>query len=161
MSLIQKVLARHGRTTLARQAFPVAGLSSFNDSQRQMSTKKRPISPHVTIYKFPPSAISSIVNRATGVGMSAGFGFFSLYALGGSCDIPCLMDSFKTSAPILVPVAKTVVAFPIIYHYAAGLRHLYWDKTAQHLDLKSVEMSSYGLLGSSAFLTLCLAFYTI
>ncbi len=32
----------------------------------------RPVSPHVTIYKFPITALTSITNRATGVGMFAG-----------------------------------------------------------------------------------------
>jgi len=30
----------------------------------------RPVSPHVTIYAFPAVAISSIMNRVTGVGLS-------------------------------------------------------------------------------------------
>lgn len=29
----------------------------------------RPVSPHVTIYKFPVTALSSITNRVTGVGI--------------------------------------------------------------------------------------------
>jgi len=33
----------------------------------------RPVSPHVTIYAFPAVAISSIMNRVTGVGLSGTF----------------------------------------------------------------------------------------
>jgi len=82
----------------------------------------------VTIYDFPVPAISSIANRATGVALSVGAMGMGLVALGGGCDIPVLIESFKTAAPMLVPVAKAVVAFPIVYHTAAGVRHLYWDK---------------------------------
>jgi hypothetical protein len=34
--------------------------------------KGRPVSPHITIYKFPITAISSISNRATGIVLSIG-----------------------------------------------------------------------------------------
>ena len=40
-------------------------------TERQDSTG-RPVSPHVTEYAFPVVAISSIVNRVTGVGLWAG-----------------------------------------------------------------------------------------
>ena len=45
-------------------------------SERQ-DKNGRPVSPHVTIYKFPVTALSSITNRATGVGIQILFG--SLY----------------------------------------------------------------------------------
>jgi hypothetical protein len=35
-------------------------------------TVERPVSPHVTIYSMPPTAITSIVHRVAGVGMTAG-----------------------------------------------------------------------------------------
>ncbi len=82
-------------------------------------------------------------------------------ALAGSCDIPSYVEAFQTSAPILVPVAKAMVGFPLVYHTAAGVRHLYWDYTAKDLDLPSVEKSSKALIGASAALSLILAFVKI
>lgn len=41
----------------------------------QQAAKGRPVSPHVTIYKFPAAALSSITNRVTGVALSAGKNF--------------------------------------------------------------------------------------
>jgi succinate dehydrogenase (ubiquinone) cytochrome b560 subunit len=37
-----------------------------------MKLTGRPVSPHVTIYAFPVTAISSITNRATGMALSVG-----------------------------------------------------------------------------------------
>lgn len=85
----------------------------------------------------------------------------ALIALGGCCDIPSLVYGFKEAAPILVPVAKLVVAFPFVYHTAAGLRHLYWDKTAKLLEKEEVEKSSQILIGSSVAISLVLAFVSI
>ena len=40
-------------------------------SEKQAKTG-RPVSPHVTIYSFPITALSSITNRVTGVGLVIG-----------------------------------------------------------------------------------------
>ena len=49
--------------------------SAFNKKEREPYTERqaklnRPVSPHVTIYAFPTVAISSIMNRVTGVALS-------------------------------------------------------------------------------------------
>lgn len=38
----------------------------------QQSKLGRPVSPHVEIYAFPVTALSSITNRMTGIALSAG-----------------------------------------------------------------------------------------
>ena len=121
----------------------------------------RPISPHVTIYSFPVPALSSITNRATGVALSVGVMGMSFVALGGGCDIPSYVESVKVSVPMVMPVLKMLVAFPLVYHTVAGVRHLYWDKTAKGLDLDSVEKSSKVVIAASGLLTLVLGFYTL
>jgi succinate dehydrogenase (ubiquinone) cytochrome b560 subunit len=48
-------------------------LGSEPETYSEKQAKKgRPVSPHVTIYKFPPVAISSITNRVTGVILTGG-----------------------------------------------------------------------------------------
>ena len=119
------------------------------------------MSPHVTIYKFPLPAIASITNRFTGVGLSVGISATGLLCLvGNPANLPVYIDAFKNAAPVLVPVAKLIVAFPFVYHSTASLRHLVWDKTARGLDLKSVNQSSMLVFGISAVGTLALAAYT-
>lgn len=127
-----------------------------------MSQKvERPISPHVSIYSFPIPALSSIANRVTGVGMTVGVMGMSFVALAGGCDIPAYVETMKTSVPILMPLVKMVVAFPIVYHTAAGVRHIFWDKTARGLDLPSVEKSSKALIAGSVLVTVMLGFYSL
>jgi succinate dehydrogenase (ubiquinone) cytochrome b560 subunit len=60
-----------------------------------------------------------------------------------------------------VPVAKAVVAFPFVYHYCNGARHIYWDATAKGLDLQSVEQSSKLVIGGAVLGTILLAGTTI
>jgi len=122
---------------------------------------ERPISPHVTIYSQPIPAISSITNRVTGVLLTIGVSAMGLTALSGSCDIPAYVAAFQHSAPALVPVARAVVAWPLIYHTLAGVRHLYWDYTAKGMDLATVEMSSKLLIATSVVLAIAAAFVSL
>lgn len=77
----------------------------------------RPVSPHVTIYKFPVAAISSITNRVTGVGLFAGVSAVGAITLFGG-DSPLIMKAIGQSA--IGPLAKGIVAFPLVYHYLGG-----------------------------------------
>ena len=152
--------ARVAAAPLRQVAFTsVRSLSTSSASQSNQV--ERPISPHVTIYDFPVPALSSITNRATGVGLSVGVMGVGLMALSGHCDIPASLETVKTTVPILMPLIKATVAFPIVYHTASGIRHMYWDKTAKGLDLASVELSSKALIAGSIVASLGLGFYTL
>ena len=45
-----------------------------------------------------------------------------------SGDLVGAVEAFKAAAPALVLPAKFVVAFPLVYHYLGGVRHVIWDK---------------------------------
>lgn len=135
---------------------------------------KRPLSPHVfeidfkqMHYKFPLGATSSIANRVTGVMLSAGFGAAAALSLTG--DLAATIGAAKAAYPLLVYPAKFAVAFPLAYHYLAGLRHIYWDhykygnmaEKKSPLELPNVEASSKAVILGSAVLAAGLAVYTI
>ncbi len=44
-----------------------------------MSNRTRPLSPHLTIYRWPLTMILSILHRATGVSLSVGLIIFSVW----------------------------------------------------------------------------------
>jgi len=122
--------------------------------------KKRPISPdvfaidHVGMhYKMPVAALSSITNRVTGLGMTGGL--FGLAVLSGG-DALASIEAMKAAAPLLVAPMKVALSFPIIYHYACGLRHLVWDTyhignqtDKSLLDKGAVESSSNALFAAA------------
>mmetsp|Transcript_32212 Transcript_32212/g.56549 ORF Transcript_32212/g.56549 Transcript_32212/m.56549 type:complete len:166 (+) Transcript_32212:68-565(+) len=132
-------------------------LNAASGKQVSRAFSNRPISPHVNIYKFPVAALSSITNRVTGCLLSVG-----CFGVGGAamfldCNIPALLEPMKEMGA-LMPIVKLSVAFPLVYHYLGGVRHLIWDHTLKGLDIKSMEQSSYILFGSSAVISLGLAF---
>jgi len=120
-------------------------------TERQ-ANKGRFVSPHLTIYKFPITALSSITNRVTGVLLTVGVTGIGALSLAG-IDVPSTLSLIGTTS-VIGHVAKFAVAFPLIYHYGGGLRHLLWDRYPQMLDTKQVEQSSYILIGTSALLSI-------
>ena len=135
---------------------------------------RRPLSPHVFEidnkqfhYKMPLGATSSIVNRATGVMLSMGAGAAGWVALTG--DLGAAIAAFKAAYPLLVVPAKFVVAFPLVYHYVAGVRHMYWDHYKygnsadknSPLEVPAVEASSKAILAGGSAVAAALALYSI
>ena len=108
--------------------------------------KGRPLSPHVTIYSFPASAISSITNRVTGVGLAVGcYGIGAMSFFGG--DPAALMQSLGQSGA--APLFKFTVAFPLVYHYVCAIRHVAWDHYVVGFNNDAMKQSSFLVGGVS------------
>lgn len=107
----------------------------------RMDKTGRPVSPHVTIYKFPAAALSSITTRITGVMLTVGTSAIGAASLAGA-DVPALVSSCQLAAPALVPVAKVAITYPLTYHWLSAMRHAVrraarrgsgaWRPIAQH-----------------------------
>lgn len=118
------------------------------------SQTQRPVSPHVTIYSFPVCALSSITTRVTGCALSfGGAGLGLVEIIGGNGAALELMSTIGSSGLMIGGLAKFSVAFPFIYHYLGGLRHLVWDNSPEMLTNVDVEKASYALVGSSVLLS--------
>ena len=103
------------------------------------------ISPHVNIYKFPITAISSIMNRVTGLGITG------IYVASGTMLL--FNKNPVTSYEKLTFYPKTIlnygVIFPTFYHTFGGIRHFIWDKYPHLLSNIKVTQSSIGIIGLS------------
>jgi succinate dehydrogenase (ubiquinone) cytochrome b560 subunit len=69
--IVQRLLANPRVGSGAVRAYAGSGARGESYTEKQ-ARKGRPVSPHVTIYKFPITSISSIMNRVTGVALSVG-----------------------------------------------------------------------------------------
>ncbi|XP_034612424.1 succinate dehydrogenase cytochrome b560 subunit, mitochondrial isoform X1 [Trachemys scripta elegans] len=101
-------------------------MAQFWDKNTQSN---RPMSPHITIYKWSLPMMMSIGHRGTGVAMSAGVSLFGLAALILPEQFPYYLAFVKSLSlgPALIYSAKFALAFPITYHTWNGIRHLMWD----------------------------------
>ena len=126
-----------------RLAHERAAGESYTEAQ---AAKKRPLSPHVTIYAFPVSAISSITNRVTGVTLAVGcYGLGALSFFGG--DPAALMQALGQSGA--APLCKFGVAFPLVYHYVCAIRHVAWDHYVVGFNNDAMTQSSFLVGGVS------------
>ena len=110
---------------------------------------KNTLSPHVTIYKFPITAISSITNRITGVYLSSvfilcGFSHFSKF------DLYNEYNNLERNYKRLINYS---LIFPINFHTLGGIRHFIWDKYPKYLQNSLVKKSSIGLFATSIIFT--------
>ena len=110
------------------------------------------ISPQVTIYKFPVTAISSIAIRLSGLYLSG------LFVGGGVACYLKREDEIKNMYLSLDKKYQSAINYsiitPVTYHTFGGLRHLVWDKYPKLLNNKSVARSSillFGLTGISSY----------
>lgn len=115
--------------------------------------KQRPVNLDLTTFSFPPSAISSILHRITGVAM-----FFALIAVIALWAISLsskegfeLAVAFSNSAFGNIIEIGTVSA--LLYHVLGGVRHMIMD-TGRWEEIKSGNLSASIIIGLWVVLTI-------
>jgi succinate dehydrogenase cytochrome b556 subunit len=106
---------------------------------------KRDISPHVSIYKFPVAAISSIATRLSGLYLSGGYIGFGIATL---CGID-LKKNYNKLDKLQQTCVNYSLIVPSTYHTYGGLRHFLFDKYPFLLTNNKIAQSSYLLFGAT------------
>jgi succinate dehydrogenase / fumarate reductase cytochrome b subunit len=117
----------------------------------------RPLSPHLSVYKFKYTLTTSILNRFTGVGLSlALLGLvYWLVAVAGGAAAQQRAQHLLGWPPFKLLMAGFVFAF--CYHLLAGIRHLVWD-TGRGLERSQAQKSAWLIVILSLLLTLALGY---
>ena len=124
----------------------------------QTTKDKRPLSPHLQIYKLPLVSILSIMHRFTGVLL---FLFFLLILWGSSLYIFFLDQSFvtllnfiisETALNVIFIMMSCVFWFSLSYHLLNGVRHMLWD-IGLGFSLQAVHITNLVILFSTLILT--------
>jgi len=92
-----------------------------------MSNTERPLSPHLSIYRWPITMTLSILHRATGVAMSVGLvllAFWLTSAAAGAGEYAEFSALMSTLPGRLLLIGWS---FAFFYHLANGIRHFVWD----------------------------------
>ena len=86
---------------------------------------KRPLSPHLSIYRPQISSMLSILHRITGAALHVGMLLFTWIMV---YRIYHPEFSIKNcSCSILINIILACFIFALIYHLLNGIRHLFWD----------------------------------
>lgn len=90
-------------------------------------TINRPLSPHLSIYRWQISNTLSILHRLTGVALSVGSILLVAWLWLAAYSPECFA---KLSAVLTTPFGLLFLvgwSFAFYYHLCNGIRHLFWD----------------------------------
>lgn len=133
-----------------------------------MSEKQRPTSPHLQIYKWNISSLTSIMHRLTGVLL-----YFSILAI--SWVIVYYAYKLGANDPVVEAVVKEqcdcpmqkimrvafygaffAIVFAVFYHFLNGIRHLFWD-IGKGFELKTAKRTGYIVMSLAIIITIAVA----
>lgn len=111
------------------------------------TSSNRPVSPHLTIYRWSLPMAMSVCHRGSGIAMSGGVSLFGLSALllPGNFESYLMLVKSLCLGPALIHAAKFVLVFPLMYHSLNGVRHLMWD-LGKGLSMSQVQLSGVTVL---------------
>jgi len=102
------------------------------------TTKQRPLSPHLQIYRPQITSIVSILHRLTGVAMSVG-AIMLVYWLAAAAYGPEPFDRAQALfASWFGQLVLFGLTFSLFFHLGNGIRHLVWD-AGHGFELPSVR----------------------
>jgi len=87
----------------------------------------RPLSPHLGVYRWAPTMLASILNRATGIALSVGavmLVWWLVAAATGPAAFATVQGLLASPLGLLMLLGWTASLF---FHLFSGLRHLAWD----------------------------------
>jgi succinate dehydrogenase / fumarate reductase cytochrome b subunit len=114
---------------------------------------RRPLSPHLQIYRPQITSVLSILHRATGIALSAGtllLVWWLVAAARGDAAYAHVAGFIRSPLGILLLFGWTASLW---YHFCAGLRHLAWD-AGLGFDLPQTHRSGRAVLIATVVMTL-------
>jgi succinate dehydrogenase / fumarate reductase cytochrome b subunit len=113
---------------------------------------RRPLSPHVQVYRWPLSMALSITHRITGVGLGIGTLLLTLWLLTAATS----EGGFERFQYFLGSAFGLFLLFcwslSLVFHLLSGMRHL-WMDTGRGFDEKEYEKSGFAVLIGTGVLT--------
>jgi succinate dehydrogenase / fumarate reductase cytochrome b subunit len=114
----------------------------------------RPLSPHMTIYRWPVTMMTSITHRITGGGMAVGMIVLAWWLVcisNGPEGWQSFHAIWDTPPGLLVLFGLT---WCLVYHFLNGVRHLAWDLgygfDKRQAERNSVIIYALSILGALA-----------
>lgn len=117
-----------------------------------MNKTERPLSPHLTVYRWPITMTLSILHRMTGVAMSVGLIVLVIWlqsAATGAGAYERVTGLLATPVARLLLLAWTAAFF---FHLANGIRHLFWD-VGLGFDLRTAQASAWFVVIATIVMT--------
>lgn len=111
------------------------------------------MSPHLQVWRWHITMLTSILHRVTGVGLYLGALIVAAWAISLASG-PEAYEGFKIlMGSILGKLALFGMTLSVFFHLGNGVRHLIWD-LGHGLDIKTASASSWSVFGFTIAATL-------
>ncbi len=120
-----------------------------------MNKASRPLSPHLTIYRWPITMTLSILHRVTGVALSVGLIVLTVWLLALSIGAPAYGQVADLLESIVGRLLLIGFSFAFFFHLCNGIRHLFWD-LGKGFEMRQVNASAWAVVVASTALTVWL-----
>jgi succinate dehydrogenase / fumarate reductase cytochrome b subunit len=87
----------------------------------------RPLSPHLSIYRFGYTMTLSILHRMTGLALTAGIVMLAWWLVALAWGESAYRPLTSGVGAILLRIVLALWLIAFLYHLANGIRHLFWD----------------------------------
>jgi len=125
-----------------------------------MATPSRPLSPHLQIYRWQVTMLSSILNRMTGLVLTAAFALLCIWlmaAASGPESYACVTRLLRGPLGVLLLLG---VGASLSFHLLNGVRHLLWD-AGLGFEKSTSRLTSWLVFTGTVLLTLGLALWVL
>jgi succinate dehydrogenase / fumarate reductase, cytochrome b subunit len=117
------------------------------------ATRTRPLSPHLSVYKWGPHMLVSIMHRVMGVALAtagiAGFVWWLVALASGKTAYATFLDWAMWPPALIVPIG---LSFAFFLHMGNGIRHFVLDTGAGYA-LKGNRMGAMVVIAGAVALT--------
>ena len=120
--------------------------------------RERPLSPHLSVYKFKYTLLTSILNRLTGLALSLGLLLFVYWVTALSRGAEAYRQAWPMLSHVIAKLIYAALLVAFCYHLAAGIRHLVWD-TGRGMEKGQAYRSSWIVAAVTAILAIALGYF--
>ncbi|MDB5429405.1 MAG: sdhC [Caulobacter sp.] len=114
--------------------------------------RARPLSPHMQVWRWHLTMLTSILHRATGVALYGGALILAGWAIALASGPANYLFFMTLLGSPLGRVVMFGLTLSIFYHLANGIRHLVWDAGAG-LDIKTANLTGAAVIAFSVAAT--------
>ena len=119
------------------------------------SPPERPLSPHLQIYRWPVTMLTSITHRMTGVGLALGVLFLACWLVALAMGEGSYNAVQAFHGTIIGRILLLGFSWALIFHLLNGVRHLFWD-AGLGFEKQTADRSGWAVLVLSVVVTLAI-----
>lgn len=114
---------------------------------------RRPLSPHLQVYRPQITSVLSILHRISGVALAVGSGLLVSWLMAVAAGPVGFAQAQAFFGSVLGRLMLFGWTLALFYHFCNGIRHLAWD-LGHGYDLETVTRSGWFTVGATVGLTL-------